>query len=254
METEAEAERAVEAARKAQIALDHVLEGLSAEAQREVLSGKDEYGNNWHVTRLGARQSCGSTGNPPGTYPAVEAAGQQADAWVAPGAWVQEWQRRMRCDYTPWTDSAVVAAVDAYFGDGTLPPVDAYFGDRPLPPLPPAWGELGSEGYLPNVATQPEMPTVTVESAKPRRRGGLAALRAAGPIAVRALNLTPDKTGEQVVWSGFALVGEDGLLLLPTEAPSKANRWQVKVREEWNQARLMRVGDCFVPTALTWCD
>ena len=87
-----------------------------------------------------------------------------------------------------------------------------------------------------------------------KRTARIAALRAAGPIAVRALNLTPDKTGEQVVWSGFALVGEDGLLLLPTEAPSKANRWQVKVREEWNQARLMRVGDCFVPTALTWCD
>lgn len=145
-------------------ALDHVLEGLSAEAQREALSGKDDHGNNWHVTRLGARQSCGATSNAPGTYPAVEAAGQQADAWVAPGAWVQEWQRRMRCDYTPWTDSAVAAAVDAYFGNGTLPP---------LPPADaPTWGEPGSDGYIEPVA-QRELPIVCrVEPALPRRRGG----------------------------------------------------------------------------------
>ena len=142
------------------------LDNMTASQQRAALGGVGKTGLNWHVTRLGARESCGGTSDAVGSYPTAldDESDDDRSCVVAPGAWVEEWQRRMRTDFTPWTDPAVVAAVDAYFGD------------KPLPPEPPAdaptWGELGSEGYLPNVATHPEMPTVSVEPAKPRRRGG----------------------------------------------------------------------------------
>ena len=64
----------------------------------------------------------------------------------------------------------------------------------------------------------------------------IAALRAAGPLPVRALALTLDKTGEEVIWTGVVTVDEEGALVLPDDAPHKSNGWQVMEKTgEWRR-------------------
>lgn len=140
------------------------LDSMTPAEQRVALGGRDCHGNNYHVTSLGARESSGATSDAPGLYPADEEGGRSADARVAPGAWVAEYEQRARCEFTPGTDAATVAAVNAYFGG------------EPLPPAPPAdaptWGDP-DPGCADPVVARPAPPVAqSAGSVPPRRRGG----------------------------------------------------------------------------------
>jgi len=86
-------------------------------------SSTDRFGNNFHLTELpSGTSSCGPTADASGHYPASEEAGRSADAYVAPGEWVMEFQRRNRRNATPGTDAAIERAIRAHRRGDVLPP------------------------------------------------------------------------------------------------------------------------------------
>lgn len=106
---------------------------------------------NYHLTSTpSGLRSTGTTELLPGFYPA-QSDPPTSDCWVAPAAYVEEWERRMVGKYIPGTDDSCEHAVRAWHAN------------MPLPPEPPAdtiaWG--------PN---HPDWPLDSHVSAHARRR------------------------------------------------------------------------------------
>lgn len=86
-------------------------------------SSTDRFGNNFHLTELpSGTSSCGPTTDSPGDYPVNNEEGRNADAYVAPGEWVAEFERRNRCVATPGTTAATEMAIRAHRRGDALPP------------------------------------------------------------------------------------------------------------------------------------
>lgn len=98
-----------------------------AELKELKSESEKECGANFHLTQGESGYTTGPTTDEPGHYAAY---------YVAPGDYVLKWGQRMRGSYTPGTDGATFAAVNAHRNG------------EPLPPEPPAdvqtWAEIAA--------------------------------------------------------------------------------------------------------------